>query len=233
MFADRREAGASLLAQLPDLDPAQTVVVALPRGGLPVAEVIAQARGLPLDIALVRKVGVPGHPELAVAAVTDAADGADAADGVTPRITVNADVARGAGLDTAEIRRLAERELPEIARRRARYLGGRAALSLAGKTVLVVDDGIATGATMRAALALIRAAGPARLLVAVPVAPPEALAELRDMCDDVICLECPRDFRAVGAHYRDFAQVGDAEVIEILTRTAPRRTPEAAPRRAD
>ena len=214
VFMDRREAGDRLLPHLPTLDPDNSVIVALPRGGLPVADGIARALGAPLDISLVRKVGVPGQPEYAVAAVTDGAD---------PSITVNADVARMAGLDDADIRQLAERELPEIRRRRDMYLKGRPPLRLAGKHVVVVDDGIATGATMRAALRLIRGQDPARLIVAVPVAPKETIDDLRTECDEIICLETPPAFRAVGLHYRDFGQVSDTEVAEILEDHARRR----------
>jgi putative phosphoribosyl transferase len=213
MFTDRRDAGRKLMAALPPLDPERTVIVALPRGGLPVAEVICDALGAPLDIALVRKVGLPGQPELALAAVTD---------GDEPRITVNEDVARMAGIDAAEIRRLAERELPEIHRRRALYLGGRASEPLRGRSVVVVDDGVATGATLRAALRLIRDAQPARLIVAVPVGPAETIGQIEAECDSVICLERPVPFRAVGLHYDDFAQVDDAEVARIMARQAQR-----------
>lgn len=214
MFTDRREAGERLLAHLPRLDPRETVIVALPRGGLPVAEVIADGLGAPLDIALVRKVGVPGQRELALAAVTNGDD---------PSITINEDVARVTGLGDAEIRRLAERELPEIRRRRALYLGGRPPEPLAGRTVVVVDDGVATGATLRAALRLIRSAGATRVLAAVPVGPAETIAELEDECDAVICLERVMPFTAVGLHYRDFAQVSDAEVCAIMARHAGRQ----------
>src|SRR6056297_1230435 len=140
MFTDRREAGERLLQRLPALDGEDVVIVALPRGGVPVADVIAESLGAPLDIALVRKVGLPGQPEYAVAAVTD---------GDAPRITVNEDVARMAGLDDGDIKGLAERVLPEIHRRRVVYLKGRPPVPVAGKIVVVVDDGIATGATMR------------------------------------------------------------------------------------
>jgi len=214
MFTDRREAGVELLRRLPKLDPEETVILALPRGGLPVADVIADALGAPLDIALVRKVGFPSQPEFALAAVTDGDD---------PRVTVNEDVARMAGLDDAAIRRLAELELPEIRRRREIYLKGRPPVSLAGKTVLVVDDGIATGATMRAALRLVRDAGPARVIAAIPVGPADTIAALERECDEVICLECPVPFRAVGLHYRSFEQVSDATVCEIMERHARRR----------
>ena len=213
MFTDRREAGQRLLNRLGPIDPENTVMLALPRGGLPVADVIAEALGVPLDIVLVRKVGVPGQPELAVAAVTD---------GKTPKITVNEDVARMTGLNHADIARLAERELPEIHRRRKIYLNGRPSLSLAGKIVVVVDDGIATGATLRAALRLVRDADPVRLIVAIPVGPAAMIAALERECDEVICLECPADFRAVGLHYRDFGQVSDVTVSKIIERHARR-----------
>lgn len=214
MFQDRQDAGRRLLEVLPPLDPQETVILALPRGGLPVADVLAEAIGAPLDIALVRKVGLPGQPELALAAVTNGSD---------PAITVNEDVARMAGVGIDEIRTLAKPQLEEIRRRRQLYLKGRPPVPLKGKTVVVVDDGIATGATMRAALQLIRVAGPARLLVAVPVAPPDRIAGIRRECDDLICLETPRFFHAVGAHYRMFGQVPDSTVTEILERHAHKR----------
>lgn len=215
MFTDRREAGERLLNRLGQLDPENTVILALPRGGVPVADVIAEALAVPLDIVLVRKVGVPGQPEFAVAAVTD---------GKTPKITVNEDVARMTGLDHADIARLAERELPEIHRRRELYLKGRSPVPLAGKIVVVVDDGIATGATMRAALRLVRDADPARVVAAIPVGPAETIAALESECDEVICLDCPADFRAVGLHYRDFGQVSDETVSRIIERHARRLT---------
>ncbi len=220
MFADRQEAGQRLAARLRPLAPAGTVVVALPRGGVPVAEVIATALGLPMDIVQVRKVGLPGQPELAVAAVTD---------GDAPAYAINRDVMRAAGLTAAAIRTLAARELDEIARRRALWAPGHSPVAVAGRTVLVVDDGIATGATMRAALDSLRAAGAARLIAAVPVAAQDALDRLSGAADQVVCLEVPHPFVAVGAHYRDFAQVSDAEVAAALARQAVAAAARPAP----
>lgn len=210
MFADRADAARRLLDRLPPL-PADTVVIALPRGGLPLADVIATALNLPMDIALVRKVGMPGQPEFAAGAVTDAG-------GVA--VTVNPE-ALAAGLSEDQVRAMARDELGELRRRRETYLGGRAPLPIKGKTVLVVDDGIATGATMRAALRLLRAGGAARLVLAVPVAPPDTLAALARDADEVICLETPSPFYSVGMHYRVFGQVDDDEAIAILRRHAP------------
>ena len=223
MFRNRQDAGRRLLDRLPPLAAEDTVVIALPRGGLPVAEVIAEAIGAPLDIALVRKVGYPGQPELALAAVTD---------GDNPQLAVNQDVARIAGLNDADIRALAEPELAEIHRRRQLYLKGRPPVPLTGKIAVVVDDGIATGATMRAALRLVRAAGPSRLIVAVPVGPADRIADLKRDCDELSGLETPQPFHAVGLHYQVFDQVPDATVTEILERHAHRRPPRTDSRPA-
>lgn len=214
MFTDRHDAGLQLYERLPPLDPEQTVVLALPRGGVPVAEEIARRLGAPLDVVFVRKVGVPSQPELALAAVTDGDD---------PALTVNEEIARHTGLSEERIWELAQPQLDEIARRKKLYLGGRPPVDIAGKTVIVVDDGIATGATMRASLRLLRARKPAKIILAVPVAPADTLESLEADADEVICLEIPRPFHAVGAHYRDFAQVPDAAVAEALARNAARR----------
>ncbi|SDE39896.1 phosphoribosyltransferase [Ruegeria marina] len=211
MFRDRIDAGQQLLRALPPLDPAETVIIALPRGGVPVAEVIAKGVGAPLDVVLVRKVGLPGQRELALAAVTN---------GDTPALTVNEDVARFAGLETDRIWDLAKPELETISRRREQYLGGRGQEPVKGKTVVVVDDGIATGATMRASLKHLRGREVARLIVAVPVAPGETVAALQGEADEIICLETPRHFHAVGLHYQVFDQVDDEEVIAALARAA-------------
>lgn len=174
---------------------------------MPVAAEIARSLKLPLDIAVIRKVGAPGQPELAVAAVSLNPD---------LQMTVNEDVARVLGLDHEHIRTLAERELPELVRRQKAYRGNRPALSVSGKTVILVDDGVATGATARAALRLIADAGARRIILALPVAPQETVQELEHEADLVICLAMPMPFFAVGAHYRDFDQVSDAEVTQIL-----------------
>jgi putative phosphoribosyl transferase len=174
---------------------------------LPIAAEIARSLKLPLDIAVIRKVGAPGQPELAVAAIS-----------LNPHLqmTVNHDVARLLGLDHQDIRMLAEREMPELVRRQKAYRGNRPPVALAGKTVILVDDGVATGATARAALRLIADAGARRIILALPVAPRETVKELENEADLVICLAMPTPFFAVGAHYRDFDQVSDAEVTQIL-----------------
>jgi len=207
MFADRREAGRKLAQSLPEFERESTIVMALPRGGLPVAEEVALALNLPLDIVLVRKVGAPGYPELAVGAVTDGDD---------MRLTINKDVAGSIGLDEGQVRDLARKVLPELERRKKLYLGNRASLPVKGKTVIVVDDGVATGATLRAALDVLRQRGVERLVVALPVAPVEIMGELRKLADEVVCLQTPSPFLAVGAHYGIFDQVSDEEVIRIL-----------------
>lgn len=207
MFVDRDEAGRELARHLTGLRNHAPVVLALPRGGVPVAARIAEALNAPLDLMLVRKIGVPGHRELAVGAIAGS-------DGRT--MVTNPDVAAAARLDEREIEKLADAERAELRRRRALYLKGRPPFDLAGKTVILVDDGIATGATAKAALLAIRRAGPKRIVLAVPVASAQAIAALRPLADEIICLAIPPMFYAVGAHYSTFPQVEDAEVIDIL-----------------
>jgi predicted phosphoribosyltransferase/dienelactone hydrolase len=212
VFRDRADAGrrlAQALAGLPLQDP---VVLALPRGGVPVALEVARRLGAPLDLLLVRKIGAPAQPELAVAAV---------ADGDPPVLVFDDETAELTGATRPWIEERARSEQGENRRRRQAYLHGRPPLPVAGRTVVVVDDGIATGTTVRAALKALRTQQPARLVLAVPVAPPETLAAMRPLVDDVVCLSQPPYFRAVGAHYRDFEQVSDAEVVECLARTSP------------
>jgi predicted phosphoribosyltransferase len=197
---------ALALSKYKDQQPA---ILALPRGGVPVAAEVASALNAPLDLVLVRKIGVPFQPELAMGAVVD---------GGAPTVVRNEDVIRMAGVDDAEFRAVCDAELAEIERRRERYLGGREPVQIAGKTAIVIDDGIATGATTRAALRSVRARNPKVLVLAVPVAPTESLAALRQEVDDVVCLEDHESFGAIGFYYRDFRQVSDQEVIEMLAR---------------
>ncbi len=207
-FRDRREAGRALASAVLARRPQEPVVVlALPRGGVPVAAEVAHALGAPLDLLIVRKIGAPWQPELAVAAVVE---------GDPPQVVVDEDVRAATGVRPDWIDARARAEQPEIARRRREYLGGRAPLPVAGATAIVVDDGIATGTTVRAALRGLRRRGPARVVLAVPVAPVESLEMLREEVDDIVCLARPVPFFAVGNHYRDFHQVGDAEVREAL-----------------
>lgn len=209
VFANRAVAGRLLARELLVLALPDPVVLALPRGGVPVAAAVADALHAPLDLLLVRKIGAPGHPELAVAAV---ADGPPVIDRETARVT-------GATADYIE--REAGFERLEVARRRSVYLQGRQPLPVEGRTAVVVDDGIATGTTVRAALLALRRRNPARLVLAVPVAPPEAVATLRGEVDDLVCLSQPAHFQAVGLHYADFHQVSDEEVLAILERHRP------------
>ncbi len=207
MFQNRKSAGQELARALAGRDFPDPVVLALPRGGVPVAFEVARALKAPLDLVMVRKIGAPGHEELAMGAVVN---------GDAPQIVVNEDVARSYGLGREEVEARAAPGLAEIARRRDAYLSGRATVPLAGRTAIVVDDGIATGATMRAALQAVRARGPARLVLAVPVAAPDRLKALEAEVDAAICLEAPQGFYAVGAHYRDFPQLDDDEVIRLM-----------------
>jgi predicted phosphoribosyltransferase len=206
-FRDRCDAGRRLAAALLRYKERRPVVLALPRGGVPVAAEVAALLDAPLDLVLVRKIGVPFQPELAMGAV---------ADGAAPLIVRNEDVIRLAGIDEADFRATCERELAEIERRRERYLGGRPRAEIAGRTAIVVDDGIATGATTRAALRATRLRNPAELVLAVPVAPTESLAALRQDVDVIVCLEDYESFGAIGYYYSDFRQVSDADVIEML-----------------
>lgn len=208
-FSDRADAGRKLALALERYRGQHPVVLALPRGGVPVAAEIADALSAPLDLVLVRKLGLPRQPELAIGAVVDGAE---------PIIVRNEALIRIAGVDEEEFQRICQRELEEIDRRRARYLGSRARAQLAGETVIVVDDGIATGATARAALRVIRQHRPGKLVLAIPVAPAEIVAELRREVDDLVCLDIPVPFDAIGHFYRDFGQVSDEEVASILAR---------------
>lgn len=206
MFQDRTDAGERLAEALADHDLPNPVVLALPRGGVPVALPVALRLKAPLDLLLVRKIGMPGQRELAAGAVME---------GGTP--VFNPEVLRFSGLTEADFEAAVAEKRAEIAARRAAWLAGRAPVDLMGKTAIVVDDGIATGATVKAALQGLRARKPARIVLAVPVAPPDSLAALTPLCDEVICLETPARFYAVGAHYRVFDQVADDAVAQMLS----------------
>jgi putative phosphoribosyl transferase len=207
-FQDRTSAGKELARAVAKAKFADPVVLALPRGGVPVAAEVARSLNSPLDIVLVRKIGVPEQPELAAAAVVD---------GGEPEIVVNEEVAALCGITRAEIDERAKVELEEIERRRSLYLPGRTRVPLEGRAVIVVDDGIATGTTMRAALKALREKKPKALILAVPVAPGDTVAELRAEVDELICLKMPEPFIAIGLHYRDFHQVSDEEVVRVLS----------------
>lgn len=218
-FRDRADAGRRLARALTRYEKHKPVVLALPRGGVPVAAEIAAGLRAPLDLVLVRKIGLPGQPELAMGAV---------ADGAAPVIIRNEAILRAAGVEEGEFDAVCRRELAEIERRRAVYLGQRGATNLAGRIAIVVDDGIATGSTTRAALAAVRHRRPERIVLAVPVGPTDTLRQLREEVDDLVCLEEHEDLGAIGLHYNDFAQVSDEEVIAILARERPPGANEAA-----
>jgi len=214
-FSNRAQAGHKLAAALAAYRRQDPVILALPRGGVPVAAEVAAALDAPLDLILVRKIGVPFQPELAMGAIVD---------GGSPIIVRNEDVIRQARIAEADFKAVADAEFAEIERRRKRYLGTREPAEVAGRTAIVIDDGVATGATTRAALRATRMRGPKRLVLAVPVAPTESLAELRGEADEVICLEDYELFGAIGFYYSDFRQVSDDEVIAILKRFPAQKT---------
>jgi putative phosphoribosyl transferase len=213
VFADRAEAGRLLADRLAGMNIAEPLVLALPRGGVPVGAEIARRLGAPLDVALVRKLGAPNQPELAVGAV---------ADGTSPEIVLNTNLVRAMGLSEDFIAEEAARELAAIEQRRRDYARVRHPMSPAGRCVIMVDDGVATGMTMQAALRSVRRQGPARLIAACPVASREAVARLGKECDAVVYLSAPRRFRSVGGFYRSFAQVSDEEVAGLLHEAAAR-----------
>lgn len=221
-FSNRREAGRSLAQALIHHRDRRPVVLALPRGGVPVAAEVASALGAVLDLIIVRKIGVPYQPELAMGAL---------ADGPAPLVVRNEEVIRMARVSEEDFALVRDRELAEIQRRRSRYLANRPHTDLQGRVVIVIDDGIATGATTRAALRAVRAQRPARLILAIPVAPTEVLRELQGEADEIVCLESYRHFSAIGFFYADFAQISDDEVTGILVElSADRLAPEKLPR---
>ncbi len=207
-FADRTEAGQRLAKALSAYAGRQDLLVlALPRGGVPVAWEVAQALGAELDLMIVRKLGVPWQPELALGAI--ASRGAR---------VLNQDVVSTLGLSEQAIEEIVRKEAQELARRERAYRGERPFPEVYGRTVILVDDGLATGATMRAAVAALKQLQPTAIVVAVPVAPPETVAKLREEVDEVVCLATPENFYAVGQWYVDFSQISDEEVRKLLAK---------------
>lgn len=208
-FADRAEAGRLLAERLRDHriseEGPDVVVLGLPRGGVPVAYEVARALGAPLDVLVVRKLGVPSQPELAFGAIGEG--------GVR---VLNDQVVRRAGVSAAAMAAVEEAELAELHRRVHRYRGGRPAVPITGTTVIIVDDGFATGATARAAALVARAGGAARVVLAAPIGAPDTVAALREVADEVVCLGAPVGFIAVGQGYRTFDQTSDEQVCALL-----------------
>lgn len=206
-YRDRRHAGQVLAAALIKLRGRDPIVLALPRGGVPVGFEVARALSCPLDIVSVRKLGAPHQPELAVGAVVDTDP---------PQTVGNPEVMEALALDQAWLDQAAKAQEKELLRRRRLYVGDRPRPGLAQRQVILVDDGIATGASIRAALKGLRQARPAELILAVPVAPPEVLEDLTALCDRIVCPRRPENFGAVGYYYQDFAQTQDEEVVRLL-----------------
>jgi predicted phosphoribosyltransferase len=206
VFQDRQEAGKQLAASLQSYQGKENLLVlALPRGGVTVGYEVARELRCPLDVLIVRKIGCPGNPELAAGAVSE-----------TGTRVLNADVISMQRISQEYLDGETERQRQEIARRLTAYRGGQTIGSLAAKTVILVDDGVATGATMKAAVATLKREGLAKLVVAVPVAPPDTAREIAPTVDEWVCLDTPERFAAVGQFYRDFTQVSDDEVVESL-----------------
>jgi len=209
IYENRSDAGKRLARELAEYECQKPLVLALPRGGMPVAAEIARALNAPLDLILVRKLGVPGQPELAMGAVIDGAE---------PYVVRNEDILSFLPLSEDDFRRICERELAEIERRRALYLRNRPRVDPKDRVVIVVDDGVVTGATTPAALRAIRKRSPKKLISAVPVAPTGTLAELEAEADEGVCLQSHEPFHAIGLYYEDFHQVFDKEVIDLLSK---------------
>lgn len=211
-FRDRRDAGRRLAARLvPYSGRRDVVVLALPRGGVPVAYEVAHALGAPLDVFLVRKLGMPGHEEFAIGAI--------ASGGV---LVLNEETLRDYGISRDQVEAVVEAEKRELERRERIYRGDRAFPGITGRTVILIDDGLATGSTMRAAVAALRQERPARVTVAVPTAPPDTCSDMRAIVDEMICLVTPEPFYAVGLWYEDFSQTSDEEVRDLLEQAAAR-----------
>ncbi|WP_053613676.1 phosphoribosyltransferase family protein [Streptomyces sp. XY533] len=220
-FTDRADAGERLAEALRPLEAEHPVVLGLPRGGVPVAFPVARALGAPLDVIVVRKLGVPSHRELGFGAIGEG--------GVR---VISEDIVRIGRVTREDLAAVEHAEEAELARQARRFRGDRPRVALGGRTVIVVDDGIATGATAAAACEVVRAQGAARVVLAVPVAPPDAVARLRGAADEVVCLSSPPAFRAVGEWYRDFSQTADEEVVSLLAGAAAGPAPGRAALRA-
>jgi putative phosphoribosyl transferase len=216
VFQNRRHAGRELAARLPDLAHERPIVLGLPRGGVPVAVEVAHALDAPLDVLTVRKLGAPQNPELAVGAVAE--------DGTA---VLNRGLARRVGMTQAQLDRVIERETRELRRRMERFRDGRDPLEVRGRTVVVVDDGLATGLSALAAVRALRRRGAARIVVAVPVGSPEAVAMLGEEADGVVCRATPPELLGVGSWYEDFHPVSDEEVLALLAASGA-RVPTAA-----
>ncbi|OGW52482.1 MAG: phosphoribosyltransferase [Nitrospirae bacterium RBG_13_43_8] len=210
MFNDRRDAGVQLASRLEEYKGQTGVLVlALPRGGVATGYEIAHYLKVPLDIVIVRKIGFPGQPELAIGAVSE-----------TGRVVLNESIISTYGVSKDYIEREVSQQKKEISRRAELYRKGKRLPSLEGKTIILVDDGVATGATMKAAIITLKEEKLKKLIVALPVAPVGMADEIEQMADTFICIETPFDFMAVGAYYQDFTQVSDEEVIDLLERSA-------------
>lgn len=216
-FIDRRDAGQRLAARLKSRPFSDPVVLALPRGGVPVGFEVAHALDAPLDVLLVRKLSAPGFEELGIGAVID---------GTQPQLVLDAETIAMLRVTPAYVDQERDRQLVEIERRRRLYRGELPAVSVEGRTAIIVDDGIATGGTVLVALRALSKVSPKSIVVAVPVAPPETLAKLSIEADDVVCLATPSPFGSVGRYYDDFTQTSDEEVIRLLA--AQRATQRAA-----
>lgn len=206
-FHDRFDAGRRLGALLQHLKEKDPVVLALPRGGVAIGREVARGLGAPLDIVLVRKIGVPWQPELALGAVSDGAE---------PQIFIDAAMQKALAIPDDFLREETARQLTELERRRRIYCADRPPVAVEGRTAIVVDDGIATGATMRVALRAVRRRKPSQLVLAAPVAAPETLAALKDEADEMVCVATPAGLGAIGYYYEDFHQMSDAEVTQLL-----------------
>jgi putative phosphoribosyl transferase len=211
-FRDRQDAGRCLAVALSHLAATNPLVLALPRGGVPVAAEVASALNADLDLLFVRKLGAPGQPELGIGAIVD---------GANPQIVLNEEIVRQLAPSAAYIQEEVRRQLAEIDRRRQRYMGDDLPVPIAGRTVIVVDDGVATGGTVKAALKALHKSGAHWIVLAVPVAPSEVITALRSECDEVVCLWQPEFFHSVGSYYTNFEQTQDDEVVRLLAAARP------------